>query len=246
MASADFTFHGALNYFLPHRQKNKTVTHEFEWRSSIKDMIESIAPPHAEIELVVVNGISVAWSYSVKNGDIIDVYPNFEAVDLPQKVRLIPLYHGKPKFILDTHLGRLAAYLRMMGFDTLYENDYADDVLADVSAKENRILLTRDLGVLKRGIVTYGYFVRNTNRRERLLEISARYDLAKHIEAFGRCMTCNGDLATVDKETVRESVSGNTYDSFDKFQQCQSCQKIFWKGSHYDKMQVLIDEVLAL
>lgn len=246
MASANFTFHGTLNYFLPRRQKNKTITHEFEWRSSIKDMIESIAPPHAEIELVLVNGISVDWSYSVEDGDTIDVYPDFDAVDVANKIRLIPPYQGKPKFILDTHLGRLAAYLRMMGFDTLYENDYADDVLADVSAKENRILLTRDLGVLKRGIVTYGYFVRHTNRRKRLLEISARYDLAQHIEAFGRCMTCNGDLAIVDKETVRESVSENTFDSFDDFHQCQSCQKIFWKGSHYEKMQDLIEEVRAL
>ena len=246
MASAHFTFHGALNYFLPRRQKNKTITHEFEWRSSIKDMIESIAPPHTEIELVVVNGFSVDWSYSVEDGDTVDVYPDFDAVDIASKIRLIPPYQGKPKFILDTHLGRLAAYLRMMGFDTLYENDYADDVLADVSAKENRILLTRDLGVLKRGIVTYGYFVRNTNRRERLLEISARYNLAQHIEAFGRCMTCNGDLAIVDKETVRESVSDNTFDSFDAFHQCQSCQKIFWKGSHYERMQDLIEEVRAL
>lgn len=245
MPFAKFSFHGALNFFLSRRQKNTTITHQFEWRSSIKDMIESIAPPHTEIELLIVNDKSVNWDYIVQDGDIVHAYPDFEAVDLAEKHRLIPPYQGKPKFILDTHLGRLAAYLRMMGFDTLYENDYEDDVLADISAKENRILLTRDLGVLKRGIVIYGYFVRNTNPRQRLLEISGRYNLAKFIDAFGRCMACNGNLEAVNKETIREKIPQNTFDSFDDFQQCPSCEKIFWKGSHYEKMRVLIDDVLG-
>ena len=235
MAQATFTFHDALNFFLPRRQKNQTITQEFNWRGTIKDMIESIAPPHPEIELIIVNGKSVDWDTIVQDGDVVDVYPDFDAVELPDKVQLLPPYQGKPKFILDTHLGRLAAYLRMMGFDTLYRNDYEDDVLAEVSATENRILLTRDVGVLKRGIVTYGYFVRNTDPRKRLHEISERYHLADFVEPFGRCMSCNGELQMVDKDDIRDAISEDTFNFFDEFQQCQSCKKIFWKGSHYEK-----------
>lgn len=245
MPEATFTFHGALNFFLHRRQKNKTITQEFNWRATIKDMIEAIAPPHPEVKLIVINGESVDWTYIVQDGDVVDVYPDFDAVDLPDKVRLIPLYQGTPKFILDTHLGRLAAYLRMMGFDTLYRNDYEDDVLAEVSDAENRILLTRDVGLLKRGIVTHGYFVRNTEPKLRLHEISERYHLSDFVAPFGRCMSCNGDLQMIDKESIRDKVGDDTYEAFDEFQQCQSCEKIFWKGSHYEKMQKLVDEVLS-
>lgn len=245
MSKATFTFHGALNFFLPRRQKNKTVIQEFNWRATIKDMTEAIAPPHPEIELIVVNGESVNWAYIVQDGDVVDVYPDFDAVDIDNKIQLLPDYQGKPKFILDTHLGRLAAYLRMMGFDTLYRNDYEDDVLAEVSAAENRILLTRDIGVLKRGIVTHGYFVRNTEPKLRLHEISERYHLSNFVAPFGRCMSCNGDLQMISKDAIREHIADDTYEAFDEFQQCQSCEKIFWKGSHYEKMQKLVDEVLG-
>ena len=244
MKSAKFTFHGNLNFFLHRRQKDKPVIQEFDWRGTIKDMIESIAPPHPEIELIVVNGESVNWDYIVQDGDIVDVYPNFDAVDLVNKVILLPPYQGKPKFILDTHLGRLAAYLRMMGFDTLYKNDYEDDVLAEVSASENRILLTRDIGVLKRGIVVYGYFVRETNPRRRFIEIARRYNLSSYSTAFGRCTRCNGTLNNVQKADILEELSDRTASHYDTFYQCVACHQVYWRGSHYYRMQELIQEVI--
>jgi len=244
MKHATFTFHGDLNFFLPRRRKYQTFSQKFNLPRSIKDLIEAIAPPHPEIELIVVNGKSVSWDYVVQDGDIIDVYPHFSDVEMPDKIRLIPKYKGFPKFVLDTHLGRLAAYLRMMGFDTLYRNDYEDDVLAEISANENRILLTRDLGLLKRNLVTYGYFVRNTDPKERLIEIVDRYTLDEFVAPFERCMTCNGELYRVAKEDVRDDVKEETFNVFDEFQQCDNCLKIFWKGSHYEKMQRLIEEVI--
>src|SRR5690606_8403323 len=144
MAKATFRVHGELNYFLPRRHKNQLIVHEFDWKASIKDMVESIAPPHPEIALLLVNGVSVDWDYIVQDGDAIEVYPDFEAIDLPNKICLLPSFPYKPRFVLDTHLGKLANYLRMMGFDTLYRNDYGDDELAEVSHHEERILLTRD------------------------------------------------------------------------------------------------------
>lgn len=244
MPSVNFTFHGDLNFFLQRRQKNQTIHYEFDWKATLKDMLEAQGPPHPEVELLVVNGVSVGWEHIVQDNDDIQAYPNFDALDLPEKIQLIPPYPIKPKFILDTHLGKLAGYLRMMGFDTLYRNDYEDDVLAQVSHDETRILLTRDLGVLKRGIVTYGYFVRNTNPQKRLLEISQRYNLAPQIEPFRYCMKCNGIVEAVDKQAVIDHIPHDTAEYYSEFQQCQSCQQIYWKGSHHQKMERLIDTVL--
>ena len=176
--------------------------------------------------------------------DEVHAYPDFHAVNIPNKVRLIPPYPGKPRFILDTHLGKLAAYLRMMGFDTLYRNDYEDDVLAQISHDETRIVLTRDVGVLKRAIVTYGYFVRNTDPQKRLVEISHRYGLVDYQAPFSHCMKCNGRVVAIDKQDVLDRIPEDTAAYYDEFYQCQSCQQIYWKGSHHKKMQRLIDTVI--
>lgn len=245
MLSAKFRFHGSLNFFLPRKLKNKEITQAFDWKASIKDMVESIAPPHAEIELLVVNGVSVGWDYIVQENDNVDAYPDFEAIELPSKIRLIPPYPHKPRFVLDTHLGKLANYLRMLGFDTLYRNDYDDDELAEESHEQERILLTRDLGVLKRGLVVYGYFVRNTDPMKQIVEISERYELKNHLQPFARCMACNGELAPVEKDSILQLLAPDTAAHFDKFHQCQACAKVYWRGGHHERMEQMIDKVMG-
>lgn len=244
MAKATFKLHGALNFFLPPKKQHTLITMNFDWRGSLKDMLEAIGPPHPEVELVTVNGASVAWDYIMQDSDHVEAYPLFDALKIPDKVRLIPPYPGRPRFILDTHLGKLAGYLRMMGFDTLYRNDYEDDVLAQVSHDEQRIVLTRDVGVLKRGIVVYGYFVRHTDPRQRIHEINQRYNLADYVQPFKHCMRCNGLLVSADKDSVRAEIPEDTAEFYDEFHRCQSCQRIYWKGSHYTKLTCLIDDVL--
>jgi len=245
MNTAHFTFYGTLNFFLTRRHKYTTFSHKFDWKASIKDMIESLGPPHPEVELLIVNGESVSWDYIVQPDDVVKVYPDYQTVGVTaNKIRLFPPYPGRPRFILDTHLGRLASYLRMMGFDTLYRNDFDDDELAQISHDDKRILLTRDIGVLKRGIVVYGYYVRNTNPQKRLHEISERYKLAYFSQPFKHCMKCNGLLKAVEKHAILDQIKPNTAEHFDTFHQCQSCERIYWKGSHYQKMARLINEVV--
>jgi len=241
---ATFHFHDSLNFFLPKRQKKQPVQHSFSWKASVKDMVESLGVPHPEVDLLLVNEQSVGWDYIVQANDEIHVYPYESPIEISPRVALVPPYPGRPRFILDTHLGRLAAYLRMMGFDTLYRNDYPDDELARVSHEEERILLTRDIGLLKRSLVMYGYFVRNTKPRLRILEIARRYHLAQHIQPFKHCMKCNGQLTAVEKEQIPESLPGNTLVYYDAFHRCQSCQQIYWKGSHYQRMETLLRDVL--
>jgi hypothetical protein len=245
MPTATFRFHGSLNFFLPRRLKNKEIVQEFDWKASIKDMVESIAPPHPEIELLVVNGTSVGWDYIVQPNDSIEAYPDYAKNNIPNKVQLIPPYPHKPRFVLDTHLGKLANYLRMLGFDTLYRNDYDDDELAEESHHQERILLTRDLGVLKRGLVIYGYFVRNTDPMKQIIEISERYHLKNHLEPFARCMACNGELVHVEKNSVLHLLAPDTANHFDKFHQCQACAKVYWRGGHHERMEKMIDMVMG-
>lgn len=246
MATATFNIYDELNFFLPRRHKNKPITHEWDWKASVKDMIESLGIPHPEIDLLIVNDRSVDLDYIVQDGDGIHVYPMpyFQTHPHPDKTRIIPEYKGRPRFILDTHLGRLASYLRMMGFDTLYRNDYPDDELAEVSNAEQRILLTRDVGLLKRSLVVYGYYVRNTNPRKRLHEIAERYHLIDQVEPFTFCMRCNGHLHPVNKTDVMAQLTEKTATFYDTFHQCSACEQIYWKGSHYVKMEKLLDEVI--
>lgn len=243
---ATFTVYNDLNFFLSRKHKNKPITHEWDWKASIKDMIESLGVPHPEIDLLIVNDVSVDLDYIMQDGDDVHVYPMpyFETHPHDNKTRIIPEYAGRPRFILDTHLGRLASYLRMMGFDTLYRNDYPDDELAEVSNADQRILLTRDVGLLKRSLVVHGYYVRNTNRRKRLHEIAQRYDLIDQVEPFKFCLNCNGHLHQVDKDDIRDQLPEKTATFYDVFHQCDSCEQVFWKGSHYARMEKLLDEVM--
>ena len=208
MNRAQFRFYGSLNYFLPKKSRRKPFIREFDWRGSIKDMVESVNVPHPEVELLVVNDVSVDFDYIVNDGDDIHVYPQNHDCDVYPQIALRPQLDEKPRFILDTHLGRLAAYLRMASFDTLYRNDYPDDELAQVAGEEKRVLLTRDIGLLKRSLVTYGYFVRETNPRRRFIEVARRYALSDYSTVFGRCTRCNGDLHHVEKSDIMQELSG--------------------------------------
>lgn len=245
MDTARFHFYDELNHFLPRKHQNSTITRYFDWRASIKDMIESLGVPHVEVELLVVNQRSVDFSYLVQTGDDIHIYPPSMQVNIPVKIRLRPPLNGQRRFVLDTHLGRLAAYLRMLGFDALYRNDYPDDELARISHAQSRIVLTRDVGVLKRSLVTYGYYVRSTNPRKQIAEVLKRYSLSDYAEPFKHCIKCNGTLEQVDKEEILDELPQRTREHYNEFHRCQDCGKIYWKGSHYEQMQAFIAEVLG-
>jgi uncharacterized protein with PIN domain len=245
MHQAYFQFYDELNFFLSRRNKHVTITHAFDWRGSIKDMIESLGVPHAEIELIVVNGESVNFDYIVLPDDHIQVYPRYDSTTLTHKMRLRAPLLCRPSFVLDQHLGRLAAYLRMMGFDTLYRNDYHDEELAAVSHAEERNLLTRDIGLLKRSLVTYGYYVRATKPQYQLSEVIRRFNLAESALPFKHCMKCNGLLEQIAKETVMERLPDDTAQYYDEFHRCGACDQIYWKGPHYQRMQKLMEQVFA-
>jgi uncharacterized protein with PIN domain len=245
MASAAFRFYEELNDFLPPARRRVRFTREFKDRRSIKDMIESLGVPHTEVELILVNGKSVRFSYIVRDGDDVSVYPMFEALDVTPLLHLRPKPLRRTRFVLDGHLGTLARYLRVLGFDTLYRNDYHDAELAKVSHDERRILLTRDVGLLKRSLVTHGCFLRETDPKQQLKEIVERLDLYRSIRPFRRCVNCNGLVRPVTRGALVGRVKPAVLKAFRRFRQCDDCGQVYWPGSHYDRMQALIDEVMA-
>ena len=147
------------------------------------------------------------------------------------------------RFLHDNHLGRLAAYLRMLGFDCLYRNDYQDQELTEIQQGEERILLTRDRRLLMRKAVADGYCLRSLNSFEQLREVVQRFDLTRHMLPFHRCLRCNHLLEPVDKEAILDRLERLTKRYFDQFHICPACGQIYWKGSHYERMEKLVEEI---
>lgn len=229
-------FYEELNDFLLIEKRKRRFEHHFIDRTSVKDLIESLGIPHTEIDLILVNGKSVNFRYLINDGDDISVYPVFESFDITdvQHLRAKPL--RKPKFVADVHLGRLTKYLRMMGLDVLYKNNFSDNEIVQLSLKERRAILTRDRGILKRNDVTHGYFVRSSKVEEQVKEILNRFHLQKEIKEFSRCIECNELLAPIKKELIINQLPRKVAQSQNEFYQCPSCKKNFWKGTHYQKM----------
>ncbi len=234
MPQAVFHLHGSLQDFLPARRRGRAVVVTFRGPQSLKHLLESLDVPHPEVGRVSVNGRPAGLDYLVQDGDRIEVHPSPNGRP-----------PGEVRFALDGHLGRLAAYLRLLGFDTWYQPQVDDATLAEVAAQEGRILLTRDRGLLKRKVVRYGYWVRNLNPRAQLREVVTRFSLREAAQPFSRCLACNGPLVPVSKAEVWDRLEPLTQRYFDEFHRCPQCGRIYWKGSHYDRLQRLVDEILT-
>lgn len=245
MPEAQFRFYAELNDFLPLAKRQTVFTHAYTGRPSVKDVIESLGVPHTEVDLILVNGQSEGFSCRLQPGDRISVYPVFESMDIGSLLRVRSHALRQTRFVVDVHLGKLAGYLRMLGFDTSYDNRASDEELARLSGQEKRILLTRDRGLLKRSLVTHGYCVRQTNPRQQLAEVVRRFDLAGSVRPFVRCLRCSGLLQTVEKARIEHHLPPYAGQHQDTFYQCLVCRRIYWKGSHCRRMSDFIENALA-
>ena len=243
MARVQLRFYEELNDFLAPALRKVAFSHTFDRRASIKDMIESFGVPHTEVEIILVNGESVDFSYIVQDGDYISVYPVFESLDISPLLRLRPAPLRSPAFVLDSNLGRLARYLRLLGFDCLYQNDFDDETVASIADQEQRTVLTRDRALLQRKVITRGYFVRAVRPRLQVKEVLARFDLYGLVTPFNRCIRCNGDLQVIDKQAIEKRLEPKTRKYFDTFRMCADCGQIYWQGSHHARSLQLIKEL---
>ncbi len=244
MHRATFRFYANLKDFLKQYGAGGTVSYTFWGNPGIKDAIEAIGPPHPEVYLILVNGESVSFDHPLQEGDRVSVFPHFSLLEIDSLSKVKPAPIDAPRFVLDAHLGRLAGYLRMLGFDCFYHNDCADEELARLSRRERRILLTRDRGLLKRSEVEHGYCVRRDQPRKQLVELLVRYKLSALIAPFTRCMRCNQLLVDVPAGEVRDQVPKHIFLTHERYKSCPACGRVYWQGSHHARMQALISKAL--
>jgi uncharacterized protein with PIN domain len=237
---ADLRFYAELKDLLAPERRSGAVAHSFHAPGSVKDVIESYGVPHTEVDVIVANGEPVDFSYQVLDGDRISIYPVFEAFDVSSLVRVRPQPLREVRFVLDGHLGKLARRLRLLGFDTRYGNDPSDDSLVDISTTERRILLTRDLALLKRRAVTHGYFVRSTDSSEQVREIIRRFQLVARIDPFTRCLSCNGLLERVEKIDIAHRLPPKTRELYDRYRMCTTCRRLYWRGAHHRSLDRIV------
>lgn len=243
MDSAFFRFYADLNYFLPAHRKQQTFSYPvYDGNQTVKHLIEALGIPHTEVDLILANDTAVDFSHIVQAGERISVYPALSSLKFEPEISLRPPLPDPVRFLLDNHLGRLARYLRLLGFDALYFNNQLDDEeLSLLSYDTKRVLLSRDRGLLKRSQVIYGFCLRTLDPYEQLKSVVVRYQLADKIEPWKRCLRCNGILQPVDKEVILHHLEPKTKRFIEDFQQCTSCEQIYWQGSHFTQLQAFLN-----
>lgn len=239
MSTAHLRLHGDLADFT----RAVTATAHFTGQPALKDVIESVGVPHPEVDLVLLEGVPVTLGATVPDGARLEVFP--AGAGPAGQPRLLPPRQAVSRFVLDGHLGRLASLLRMLGFDTHWERNPPDEVLAAQSAREDRVLLTRDHGLLKRSAVVRGAFVRSTHHLTQLKEVVERFHLGPEARPFTRCLGCNGLLREVARAEAAPLVPPRVRERHDRFSRCEDCGQIYWAGTHHDRMKGVVATVLG-
>jgi uncharacterized protein len=245
MVCATFRFYEELNDFLPPLRRSREFASRCARAATTKHMIEALGVPHTEVELVLVNGESVGLDRLLQDGDRVAVYPKFETLDVTPLLRV----RAKPlrvmRFIADAHLGGLAHLLRMTGFDTLYDNHRADEEIERIAAAEQRVILTRDRELLKRRGITHGCYLHAKRSAEQLRELFGRLDLARSARPFTLCLYCNAPLRAVERSAVESKLPPSVRERYERFSTCDVCERVFWEGSHWQRMRAMVDGLIA-
>ncbi|WP_093264050.1 Mut7-C RNAse domain-containing protein [Thermostaphylospora chromogena] len=216
-----------LRMFLPPARRSGTVPIDPDGTSSLGHLVESVGVPLTEVGDMLVNGTRRPPSYRPGPGDTVDVTP----VRRPQRVE-------PSRFLLDVHLGALARRLRLLGVDTAYDNDRDDDELIVQANAEQRVLLTRDRGLLRRRTLKAGAFVRGQRPDDQLADVLDRF--APPLAPWTRCTACNGLLEPVAKREIEHLLKEGTRRSYDTFARCSSCGRAYWRGAHGDRLQDIV------
>ena len=238
-----FHFHGDLPFFVRPKRGQRDVVRRLWEKTSIKDAIEACGVPHPEVDLIVVAGQPVGFSYQLETSVTIDVHPVSAPANLFPADRLQS--RTCTRFVADGHLGKLARNLRLLGIDVVYSPQPADGELVAISAHEERALLTRDRPLLMHAVLRQGYYPRSQEADEQTREILIRFGLRDRVAPFTRCLHCNGLLAPVTKAEVFDQLEPLTKIYYETFRRCGKCGRIYWSGSHFDKLQARINRLLG-
>lgn len=239
-------FYGNLNKLLKKKFRDTGFIRPLPEPTSVKDLIEGCGVPHTETDLILINSCPSAFDTVVTGGELVSVYPFFSSFDLPVKDKLQFPEPNQVRFLVDVNLGKLARYLRMSGFDAAYDNKASDPQLIKQMQKENRALLTRDKKLLMHSVVKHGYLVRSINPEDQLEEVFERYNLFGKTDSYTRCILCNTELKSVPKEAVIDDLEPLTKKYFNHFSRCPQCGQIYWRGSHRDRLNSKVKNLLKI
>jgi uncharacterized protein with PIN domain len=225
MSQASFRFHGGLTDFLPKHKRHGSVRYTCARAANLKNAIEALGVPHTEIGALRVNGEPATLQRTVRNGDTVEAYPPRAGME------------GEPIFVADAHLGGLARYLRMLGFDTLHDNGISDETIRRLAADEARVVLSRDRELMKCRQIALGHYVRALKPEAQLVEVAARYALRARARPFTRCLKCNVPLHAVAKSMIAHRLPPQVQAEQQTFSCCGGCGRVYWPGSHYHRMR---------
>ncbi|MDJ0655140.1 MAG: Mut7-C RNAse domain-containing protein [Xanthomonadales bacterium] len=245
-ASSIFRFYAELNDFLKRERRGREFDAVFANPSSVKDTIEALGVPHTEVDLVLVNGKPRRFDDLLRGGERVSVYPVFERLDISELNRLRPRPLRTLRFVLDVHLGQLARRLRLLGLDVVYRNDLGDEEIVQIALAQKRTILTRDKGILKHRVVDRGHWMRATDPDAQAREVIEAFDLRGSCAPFTRCLECNGILADADPGGVVDRVPEQVARDFHHFRECRDCRRVYWPGSHYDRLRQRVAGLLEL
>jgi uncharacterized protein with PIN domain len=229
-------FYAELNDFIPAAYRQKPVEYNYKGQITVKDVVGSLGVPLSAIDLILVNGEPSGCKERLQPDDRISVYPEFEMLDISTLTRLRKKPLRITRFIADAHLGKLARHLRMLGFDTLFSGTLPDEEIIRISNQDKRIILTRDRELLKSDKVDHGYYVRATGTNDQLKEVIAKFDLTGQFRPFTRCLVCNGWLEDLPREEIPAELPAELIEQQREFFRCADCRRVYWEGSHYDRM----------
>lgn len=232
----------SLRFFLKEGKDGKTIHKRLCHATTVKDVVESFGVPHTEVGRIVVNGKAVEFNYHMFPEDRViigDVNP-----DVAEGFGLQPIPDKSAAFIADEHLSKLVRRLRVLGIDTFLFSGGSDNELLVAVRRHGRILLTRDRRLLMHRIVRSGYCIRSDNALQQVYEVIRRFSLSGSLDPFTRCPSCNGLLEKVDKRMLLNRLEPKTRRYYMDFLMCTSCGKIYWRGSHAEKLGAFVSDVM--
>jgi len=240
-----FRFYGALNDFLPPHWRQRNITVTCQVHQTVKDAIEALGVPHPEIQLILINGQPAGFDAGLSPGNHVSVYPFYQRIDISS----LELANDRPyeqlKFILDVHLGKLAKFLRFAGFDAILLPFLEDHEIVSEAIRQDRIILTRDIGLLKIRDVRYGYWLRSQHPEKQFLEVIHQFQIKRSDFApWERCSICNNVIKPIGKYAVEGLLKPGTRKHFQEFYQCQNCGKVYWKGSHFERLNTWLQKIM--
>lgn len=225
MAKGIFRFYEELNDYLPYRQRKVDIEAEFIGGKCIKETIEDFGVPPSTVDLILVNGNPVDFSYFLKNGDRVSVYPVFEKLNIRNVSLLRKFPLRRVRFIADVDLQDMAQWMRLLGFDTIYNPTYSTADIIEIAGQENLIILTKHKELLESESVTHAVRVCAGTTLAQVEYVMDDLDIKDRIKPFSRCVQCNNRLENRQTKEIPNRISTKSKHIFEEHMLCRSCRE---------------------